>query len=243
MLRFKVILATITMVLSTSVFAGNFTVGVESQDYSPIFKVEGANYIGYARDLMDAFGEKYGHTFTYKPLPVARLLDEFLNTKSIDFKFPDNAYWGTDIKKSTSIAYSKGLISVTEGAMVLPMNKGKLITKIATVRGFTPFPYLEDIKAKKITVTEVASAEAVLKMVEASRVDAGYLGVLAAEYTLREILKKPGLTVYDDAAPHSTNDFSLSSISKPEVINQMTEFLAKEKDTVSKLKSKYRITE
>jgi polar amino acid transport system substrate-binding protein len=51
----------------------------------------GGNYAGYARDVLDTFAAQYGHTFSYKPMPVARLWDEYLVQKSVDIKFPDNA--------------------------------------------------------------------------------------------------------------------------------------------------------
>ena len=229
----------------SSAWCGNFTVGVEGHDYLPISKGEGGVYSGYARDLLDAFAAKYGHSFTYKPLPVSRLFDEFAVKKSVDFKFPDNAYWAADAKKGITIYYSKGLVAVTEGLLVLPANKGKLstVTKMATLRGFTPFPYLDQINAKKIAVTEVNAADAAISMAEAGRVDGVYLGVLAATHIMAEGMQKPGVLVLDESLPKSTNDFSLSSISHPEVVKQMDEFLVKEKDTVQKLKAKHKIVE
>ncbi len=246
MLKRRILTAGILAALTwPAAWAGNFSIGVEVTEYLPISRGDGGNYTGYARELLDAFAAKYGHTFTYKPWPVSRLFDEFTVQKSIDFKFPDNAFWAADAKKGITIAYSKGIVSVTEGLMVLPANKGKVttVTKIATLRGFTPFPYLDQIKAKKITVTEVNTTDAALSMGEAGRVDGVYLGVLAANYTLAEVMKKPGALVFDDKLPNSSNDFSLSSISHPEVIKQMDEFLVKEKDTVLKLKAKYKIVE
>ena len=47
----------------------------------------------------------------------------------------------------------------------------------------------------------------------------------------------------DEALPKSTNDFSLSTISHPEIVKQMDEFLLKEKETVVKLKVKHKIVE
>ncbi|MDT8991092.1 transporter substrate-binding domain-containing protein [Curvibacter sp. APW13] len=225
--------------------AASFTVGVEANDYMPISKGEGGNYSGYARDVLDAFAAKYGHTFSYKPYPVNRLFDEFAVQKSLDFKFPDNPYWAGDAKKGLSITYSKGVVAVTEGLLVLPTNKGKLssVSKIATLRGFTPFPYLDQIKSKKVAVTEVNAAEAAIKLGEAGRVDGVYLGTLAANYIMAETLKQPGVLVFDPALPNSTNDFSLSTLSHPEVIKQLDEFLAKEKDLIGKLKAKYKIVE
>ena len=246
MQRNCLISAVFVTLLSPCVWAGNFTVGVENTDYMPISKAEGGNYSGYARDVLDAFAAKAGHKFTYKPLPVKRLLDEFAVEKSLDFKFPDNAYWAADVKKGLNIRYSKGVVAVTEGLLVLPANKGKgagSITKIATVRGFTPFPYLDQIKANKIGLSEVNTAEAALTMGETGRVEGVYLGTLAANYTMVETLKKPGVLVFDPGLPNSTNDFSLSTISQPDVIKQLDEFLVKEKDTVAKLKAKYKIVE
>lgn len=235
----------LTALVATSAWSGNFTIGVEAHDYMPISKGEGGAYSGYARELLDAFAAKYGHTFTYKPLPVSRLFDEFAVQKSVDFKFPDNAYWAADAKKGITITYSKGLVLVTEGLLVLPANKGKLtsVTKIATLRGFTPFPYLDQINSKKIAVTEVNAADAAISMGEAGRVDGVYLGVLAANHIMAVAMKKPGALVFDDKLPKSANDFSLSTISRPEVIKQMDEFLVKEKDAVLALKAKHKIVE
>jgi ABC-type amino acid transport substrate-binding protein len=229
-----------------SAWSANFTIGVEGTDYMPISKGDAGGYSGYARELLDAFAAKTGHTFVYKPMPVARLIDEFATQKSLDFKFPDNAYWAGDAKKGLTVVYSKGLVAVTEGLMVVPANKGKGaagVTKIATLRGFTPFPYLDQIKSKKIAVTEVNTADAAINMGEAGRVEGVYLGVMAANYIMAEVMKKPGALVYDAGLPNSTNDFSMSTLSHPEVIKQLDEFLVKEKDTVAKIKAKYKIVE
>lgn len=244
MKRLSLLTVLLTGICSTSAWPGSFTVGVEATDYLPISKGDAGGYSGYARELLDAFASKSGHTFTYKPMPVARLYDEFAVQKTLDFKFPDNAYWASDAKKGVTIIYSKGLVAVTEGLMVLPANRGKgAVAKIVTIRGFTPFPYLDQISAKKITVSEANTPDAALNMVEAGRVDGAYMGQMAANYILSEVLKKPGALVFDDKLPNSKNDFSLSTIAHPDVIMQMNEFLIREQGTVAKLKAKYKIIE
>ena len=233
-------------VLSTSVWAGSFTVGVEAQNYLPISNGEGGDYKGYARELLDAFAAKAGHKFTYKTLPVARLNDEYLVQKSFDLKFPDNPYWAADMKKDIKISYSTGVVNVAEGLVVPTANKGKPvtgITKIAQIRGFTPYPYLGLIKDKKIAVTEVNEATAALSMAEAGRVDGVYMGKIAANYILSDVMKKTGVLVFDESLPNSKSDFTLSSITHPEVIKQFSEYLSNEKDLVAKLKAKYKIVE
>lgn len=244
MKKITVLAALATCLLASPAWSDNFTVGVEATDYMPIYKGDGSNYIGYAKELLDNFASKNGHTFTYIRLPVARLFDEFVVKKSLDFKFPDNAYWAKDIKKDTKIAYSRGVVSVTEGLLVLPTNKGKgNVAKIALVRGFTPYLYMDQIKNKAITANEVNSPGAGISMVEAGRVDAIYLSVIVANYLMTDVLKKPGVLVFDDKLPNSKSDFSLSSIAHPEVVKQFDEYLVKDKDTVDKLKAKYKIVE
>ena len=98
------ILAMLTAcLLSSPAFSGNYKIGVENTDYMPLYRGDTATYSGYARELLDAFGKKYGHTFSYYPYPMVTLFDEFAIKKSLDFKFPDNPYWVADAKKGIKI--------------------------------------------------------------------------------------------------------------------------------------------
>ena len=232
--------------LSSPAFSGNYKIGVENTDYMPLYRGDTATYSGYARELLDAFGKKYGHTFSYYPYPMVTLFDEFAIKKSLDFKFPDNPYWVADGKKGIKIIYSKGLVSVTEGLMVLPSEKGKSlsnITKIATLRGFTPWPYMDQITSKKIEVVEVNYSGAAINIAAAGRVDGVYMGRMSGTYVIDEVLRRPGVLVFDDSLPTSKSDFSVSTIAHPDVIKQLDEFLVKDKDLVAQLKAKYKIVE
>ena len=236
----------VACLLSSHAFSGSFTVGVQDTDYRPIFRGDVPSYSGFAREFLDTFAAKYGHTFTYRPFPSVNLYEEFAVKKTLDFKFPDNANWSKDVKKGVNIVYSDGILAVKQGLMVLPANKGKGLantTKMVTLRGFTPFPFMEQIKSNKIDVMEVNYAGAAINIVSSGRADGAYMGVMAANYVMSETLNKPGLLVFDDSLPYANADFSLSSIAHPEVIKQMNEFLVKEKDTVTKLKAKYKIVE
>ena len=241
------ILAMLTAcLLSSPAFSGNYKIGVENTDYLPVSRGDTATYSGYAREFLDAFGKKYGHTFSYYPYPMVTLFDEFAIKKSLDFKFPDNPYWVADAKKGLKIVYSKSIVLVTEGLFVLPSEKGKglaNVTKISTLRGFTPWPYMDQIKSKKIEVMEVNYAGASINIGADRRVDGVYMGVMAANYVMNEVLRRPGVLVYDDSLPNSKSEFSMSTIAHPEVIKQLDEFLVKEKSFVDKLKAKYKIVE
>lgn len=118
-------------VCATPAWPAAFNVGVETTDYMPVYRIENSNYTGFARELLDVFAAKYGHQFTYVPYPIARLFDEFAVQKTLDFKFPDNPLWQTTIKKNVSVTYSNGILSVEEGLLVLPANKGRPLASIS----------------------------------------------------------------------------------------------------------------
>ena len=103
----------------TKVLAGTFTVGVENIDYFPHYAMRQGQYVGYARDLLDQFGLAYGHRFDYVDLPVRRLSVAFFKNHTLDFKFPDNPNWATDLRKGQKLYYSDTVIDVMEGALVL----------------------------------------------------------------------------------------------------------------------------
>ncbi|MDK2126083.1 substrate-binding periplasmic protein [Parachitinimonas caeni] len=242
---FKCAVSLLLTVTVQSAWAGNFTVGVEAIDYLPIYKGEGSQYSGFSRELLDAFAAKYGHQFSYKAFPVARLFDEFIKG-GLDFKFPDNPQWSSDAKKGKNISYSKGAVEVVEGLMVLPENKGKgiaTIRKLATMRGFTAWPYLDAINKKTIELTESNSFEALIQMGINKRADGIYISTIVGNFYLNEVMKKQGALVLDSSLPNTQSSFSLSSQNHPEVIAQFNEFLGKEKAAIAKLKAKYKIEE
>lgn len=232
--------------LASSAWAGDFVVGVESNDYLPLYKGDANSYSGFAREVLDAFATRYGHTFRYRTMPVARLYHEFLVQQSLDFKFPDNPMWNPSLREHIPVSYSNGLVMVTDGLLVPPAKKGSglvNIHRIATVRGFSPHPYADQIREKKITLFEVNTPDAAMNMAAAGRVDAAFLGTIAARYIMNEVIKQPGVLVFDDSLPYSRGEFSLATLAHPKVIKQMNDFLGKEKELVVKLKAKYKITE
>ena len=246
MKKLTIIAALASCVLSSAAWSGEYTIGVEGVDNLPIAKGEGSNYTGYARELLDAFAAKYGHKFNYSPMPVARLMDEFVVKKSLDFKYPDNPHWAGDLKKGTKISYSASTVLVIDGLFVKPANKGKGLDSIKTIsaqRGFTPFPYLGEINAKKIKVDEANSMDAAIKMADAGRVDGVFMGQVVANYLMNEVMKKPGMLVFDDKLPSEKSDYSLATIKHADVIKQFDEFLTKEKDAITKLKAKHKVVE
>jgi polar amino acid transport system substrate-binding protein len=225
--------------------AANLKVGVETTDQYPIYSASSGEYRGFARELLDDFAAKYKHTIQYVPLPIVQLHDALL-THRIDVKFPDNPKWQPERKKGAKISYSASVITVAEGLSVRPNKLGQAfsdIKKIGAVRGFTPWPYMDAIKAKKIKFQEFNDFNSLLSVGVKGRIDGVYANNVVTNYYLIEILKQPGAMVFDFALPNDRSEFCLASIDHPEIIAQFNEYLIKYKAELSMMKSKYHIAD
>lgn len=230
-----------TFTVSTS--AKEFSVGVENLDYAPFARVESGTYTGFFRELLDEFGKAKGHSFSYKPLPIKRLMNELVTDK-VDFKVPDCSLWAPSLKLGKQIAYSTPITVYIDGVLVRPENKGRgydLLKSIVSVRGFTPFPYMDDISKRSLKYDETTTLDAVINMVDSSRSGGAFLNVTVAEYFMRENMKKPGLLVYDDGLRAAKSDISVSTALYPEVIKEFNQWLAANAEWVSKLKQNHSV--
>lgn len=232
------------VLLSANSSAMDLVVGVENIEYYPIYTVEKGEYRGYARELLDEFAKKYGHTITYKPLPIKRLFNDFVNGK-FDLKFPDNSYWAGDLKKGKNVTYSDPALEYIDGSLVLPANSGKgkeQVKRLGIVRGFTPWEYLGDIKSGKVKTQESTKISQLMQSAEAGRVDAVYFNVQVARYFLNHSKEfSENLVEFDDSLPHTRSHYHLSSIKHPEVIAQFNEFMKHEAALVDSLRKKYEV--
>lgn len=244
----RILLAGIGLVLATgadALHAKTFTVGVENLKYYPHYDNQDGSYVGFARDLLDAFADRQGYTFSYKMRPVKRLYAEFLNKKALDFKYPDNSYWQGDMKKGKKVLYSTSVVSYIDGLMVAPSDKGNGISnikKIGTVRGFTPWTYLDMINQGKVKVIENNSFIGLIKQTLKGRVDGAYLNVSVAKYQLDEVMKKKGALVFDESLPHTRSSYYFSTIKHPKIIKEFNAFIKDDKTLVNKIKRKYKLS-
>lgn len=222
--------------------ADTFTVGVELQPYMPYSDVQDGQYLGYGRDLLDAFAAHQGHTFIYKPLPVRRLLSDFLHGQ-VDFKYPDNPRWNADQKQGHRLLFSRAAAESIDGVLVKPqflgMGKARLL-RLGTQRGFTPWPYLADIKAGKILLIQANKIDSLLAMAMSDRVDGIYLNPNVVKYQLANSADKNAL-VFDPALDYQDDHYLLSTIRHPEVIEQFDAFLISQAKRVRELKERHGI--
>jgi polar amino acid transport system substrate-binding protein len=228
---------------SMGLMADELTVGVETTEYYPQYQYENGNYQGFARDVIDLFASKNGHSVSYKAYPIKRLLSVYL-AGEVDLKYPDNAFWASDAKATHKVVYSDPVVNFIDGTLVLPANKDKGIGdkfRLGTIAGFTPFDYLDKIGDGSVKVTENNNLDALVKQVESGRVEGAYFNVAVAMYHLREVMKKPELMVFDASLPHTRSAYAISSIKRPDIVEQFNAFLKSSSAEIQALKDKYQV--
>jgi len=220
-----------------------YKIGVEELDYLPYAMGKHNTYIGYARDLLDAFADKYGYKFEYVVLPIQRLNMTYFDAKTLDFKFPDNPNWVVELRYGENIYYSNVAIDEIEGLLVLSEHKGKGIDKIKTIgmpRGFnTPFPYKDKIKSGSILLYQNSDFEGLINQLLIGRVDAVYAGVDAGLNIVNVKLNLNNRVTFDSKLPYMHMNYTLSTMRHPNIIKQFNEFLSKEKALQNSLRKKY----
>jgi ABC-type amino acid transport substrate-binding protein len=223
--------------------AKTYFVGVENLDYYPHYTHQGGQYKGFARDVLDEFAKQKGYVFEYKILPIKRLYNDFVEGK-VDLKYPDCSDWQKDLKKGVSIHYSNAVVDYIDGVMVVTSNKMLGVDKLhvlGTVLGFTPWVYQDAITAGKIKLHENKSFPGLLQQVILKRIDGAFVNIAVANYQLNDVLKKPGLLVFDPNLPHIRGSYYFSTIKHPEVIDEFNSFLNKNKEMINALKKKYNL--
>ena len=221
--------------------AEHYVVGVENVDYLPFSAIREGQLIGYYRDLLEAFGKDSGHSFTYRPYPVKRLMNALV-AGQIDFKVPDNPYWAAEVKANHDVIYSRPITLSIDGVMVRPEYleaDHNRLSSIATVLGFTPVPFIDDIKSGNIKLNEVTSLEAVIRMVDSKRVDGGFANVTVINALLTKEFNRPGLLIYNHDLPSLKSDISISTMQQVDVIHEFNDWLERNAQAVNTLKSSY----
>ena len=82
-----------------------------------------------------------------------------------------------------------------------------------------------------------------VKLVEAERADGIFMGQVVTNYLMNEVMKQPGILVFDDKLPNASSEYSLATVKHTELVKQFDEFLSTGKDTVARLKSKHKVVE
>ena len=112
---------------------------------------------------------------------------------------------------------------------------------LGTVRGFTPWDYLDLIKSGKIKVQESNNFNSLIQKALMKRVEGAYINIAVGRHHLAKEMKKPGALVFDPGLPHTKSEYKLSTINHPEVLGEFNQFMKENKALVDRLKAKYRL--
>ena len=125
--------------------------------------------------------------------------------------------------------------------LVLPENLGKgmdNLKRLSVIRGFSPWPYMDRVKSKAVTLVETSNDETAIRMTLLGRADGSYLSQAAADYTQNQ-LKLEKKLVFDTGLPNITDVYYVSTIKHPDVLKQINSFMKEEKAMIEKLKLKH----
>lgn len=193
-------------------------VGVELQPYQPYSDVQNGEYRGYARDLLDAFAEDHGYRFVYTPLPVRRLLSDFLSGR-VDLKFPDHPQWNASQKAGHEIHYSQPAAPYIDGILLKPNYLG--------------------LGKGRIRLIQANQIDSLLRMAVSDRVDAVYLNPQVVAHQLRKMRLPADVLVFDPELDHVRDHYYLSSINHPQVIAAFDRFLQERAELVAALRLRH----
>lgn len=224
---------------SITASAATYIVGVEDLDYLPHYSSKNGEYEGYGRDLLDAFAKDAGHELVYRSLPIKRLFRSLI-TGEIDLKYPDNVYWGIEMKQNAPVIYSEPVVGYIDGMVVKKEDVGKgkdHLKVIGTLRGFTPWEYMKDIDFGRITVSESGSYQALVSQLVKGRIDSVYANVDVVLYNLKE----KGVLLFDESLPYTKSNYHLSTIEHRELMNQFNIWLKENTDKINLIKKKYNL--
>lgn len=162
--------------------------------------------------------------FSYKEFPIRRLYASFINGSSLDFKYPDNPNWKSNLKRNKAIYYSDAIRQYTDGTFTQKQTCSDFsnahINKLGTLRGFTAEPYLEAIKSKQISLIEFDYMEQLVNSLLAKRIDAIYVN---EDYIGSHLNQNNYDIVY--VSCHLLREYYLSTIKHPDLIEQINQLL------------------
>ena len=215
-----------------------YVVGVEEFDYYPLYAF--GKRASLSEDLLTAFAEHAGIKLDFKPLDINRLYHELLHDGSVDFKYPDNAYWGGDKKQGVEVIYSDPAVPFTDGVLVPKQNQGKGITSIKQLgmpTGFTPSEYSALEASGNLKLKRHYEMDRLAKDVMLGKTQGMYSNVVVAKHLIDS--NYGGSLSYDPGLPHTDSHYHLSTVKHPDVIEQFNAFLKANPQLLETLKAKY----
>lgn len=223
-----------------------YIVGVEAISYYPLFDfaTNDADRPSFTRDLLARFFESHQLKYRFVPLPIKRF-DKWFIEQNIDFKFPDNFRWRADKENKLNIIFSDPVIKLEAGTYVLRKNRNierHHISKLATIRGFHPTLWLNEVQSKQVILQQENSPISIVKHLLRGNTDATNIDINVINSQLDK-LDQNNQVVLARNITHQQYYYHFSSIKYPEIIKLFNNFLVDNQKYIESLKQKYKIVE
>jgi hypothetical protein len=164
-----------------------------------------------------------------------------LQKQNLDFKYPDDPNWKSNLKKGIQIYYSNGLLTYIDGTVVKKENMKKKIKILGTVSGFTPWDYLDLIKANKVKLKENRNLKSLLINTKKGFIDGAYVNVEVAKNICKKLGLKQDSLVFDESLPFTKSGYRVSTIKHPKIIQELNHFIVTHKKFIDDIRKKYKI--
>ncbi len=226
--------------------AEELVIGFEDLDFYPYGKPNGDEiFVGYLRAILEAFAEDRGHQLVFAVTPIKRLYLEF-KEGDVDMFIPDNPAWSQPYKQGTDIYYSEVIAVALDGFAVVPGRERETIddniVHIGAILGFTVEPLFDDAQRELLVFDRGSRFESLFKALLLGRVDAVYCNLAAANTVLGAIDKAPDAIAWSETLPRFKSLFHISS-TRPELIEELDDWLEAHTAEVKSLKAEYGILE
>ena len=105
---------------------------------------------------------------------------------------------------------------------------------MATVLGFTPYPYLGDIKNKKVLLQHFPTLTKVISVIAKGKFDGAYVNIQVGLHKQKELLEKGKISkknalIFNQDLPSDKSNYHLSTLNHHHIIEAFDRFLANKK--------------
>lgn len=218
-----------------------FKVGIEDVDYYPHFAF-GHQDTSFAQEVLNRFFASHNYEVEYILLPVKRF-NEWMQSKNVDFKYPDNPVWRLGDEERVNVRYSRGVISSHAGSVVtiekLGMNKQQ-VKIVGTLAGFYPYLWQNQIQVGETKLVEENTPFSLVKLPLNGLVDVIDIDYSVIQHNLNKI-GRSGQLVMDPNLPNRSVSYHLSTLHHPSVIKEFNQFLIDNKEFIAAVKMKFNI--
>lgn len=230
------------IILPCALKAESYVVASQNIAYYPHYEFSAIQDKGFAWALLEAFAADKGIKFEYVSMPVLRLQIE-LEKGNIDFVYPDHPSWTNPVNDNSTKFYSKPLTESLVGTFVKPERIGdgiNTIRKVSIVLGFSPLYWQERIDSGKTKLISVADNKSAIYMAQWERADAFDMDYYVAQYLLDKLDDVDSFRL-DPELPVTVVEFCLSTLKRPELLEEINTFITNNPGLIAMLKARYKI--